>query len=503
MTNGLNASESKELLKLMEQSKTQERYNVLETYFRDEDYITSTGEVRHARSKYPKHIDFFNAGAKYWERALIAANRVGKTFSAAYEVALHTTGLYPKWWKGRIFSKPTNWWIVGKTNESTRDVLQEGLLGQYGDFGSGSIPKNCILGTSPRSGVPKAISTVQIKHISGGVSEIGFKSYQQGVESFMGTTRDGIVLDEEPPIDIYSECLTRTMTVKGLVLMTFTPLEGMSDIVMSFLPGGKFPKFDENLNYICETEESRKFNKFTQCITWDDVPHLSEQQKEYLWENTPHYLRAARSKGIPVVGQGRVYPINEEEIVVEPFEIPKAWKRIYGFDVGWQRTAAIWLAINPDDNMIYAYSEYYRGQAEPSVHAHSVRTRGDWIYGEIDPASRGRNQSDGLQLFNMYEDLGLYLNKAKNAVESGIYNTFQLLSSGKCKIFSTLHNFLQEFRLYRYDNNGQIVKVNDHLMDAFRYAIMGRENAISFMETELQHNTTEPLYAVLNSVTGY
>lgn len=202
---------------------------------------------------------------------------------------------------------------------------------------------------------------------------------------------------------------------------------------------------------------------------WDDVPHLSAKAKSDLLSSTPPYLRAARSKGIPSLGSGAIYPIPEDEVTFQPFALPPYWKRAYGMDVGWNRTAAIWLAQDPGDMTIYAYAEHYMGQAIPAVHTTAIKARGEWITGAIDPASRGRGQSDGNQLFVTYTGMGLKIIKAQNAVEPGIYDVWSAFSIGRLKIFSTLQNTLAEYRLYRRDEHGKIVKKNDHLMDALRY----------------------------------
>jgi hypothetical protein len=209
------------------------------------------------------------------------------------------------------------------------------------------------------------------------------------------------------------------------------------------------------------------------CLTmgWADIPHLSEEQKISMLEALPPYQRDARSKGIPQLGSGAIFPVPESDIVVPDMEIPVHWPRCYGFDVGWNRTAVIWGALDRESDTLYLYSEHYRGQAEPSIHAEGIRARGAWIPGVIDPAARGRSQGDGSQLIQMYIDLGLDIEVAKNAVESGIYEMWQRLSSGRLKVFKSLTNWLTEFRLYRRDENGKIVKENDHLMDATRYVI--------------------------------
>lgn len=203
--------------------------------------------------------------------------------------------------------------------------------------------------------------------------------------------------------------------------------------------------------------------------TWDDAPHLDQAAKDGLYSKIPPYQRDARTKGVPQLGSGAIYPVPESDIVVAPFEIPVWWPRAYGLDVGWNRTAAIWAAIDRETDTTYLYSEYYRGQAEPVVHAEAVRARGAWIHGVIDPAARGRGQNDGEQLLKAYINLGLILSTANNAVEAGIFDVWQRLSTARLKIFATLPNFLTEFRLYRRDENGRIVKENDHLMDALRY----------------------------------
>lgn len=202
---------------------------------------------------------------------------------------------------------------------------------------------------------------------------------------------------------------------------------------------------------------------------WDETPHLSEKAKADLLSAYPVEQRNARTKGIPQLGSGAIYPIDESEIIVDPFEIPYWYRHVYAMDVGWNRTAALWAAVDPETDTAYLYSEHYRAQAEPAIHAQSVLSRGRWIPGVIDPASRGRSQADGEQLFTIYSTLGLVLTPADNGVESGIYQMWSRLSTGKMKVFKHLQNFLMEFRIYRRDEKGKVVKDMDHLMDCGRY----------------------------------
>jgi phage terminase large subunit-like protein len=173
----------------------------------------------------------------------MAANRVGKTEGVGgYETTLHLTGEYPPWWKGRRFDRPIGAWAAGKTGETTRDIVQAKLFGPVEGSGptkrfagTGLIPGDSIGDCSWRGGFPDLADSVAIRHKSGGMSRLGLKSYQQGRGAFEGTEQDVVRLDGEPPLDVYVECLVRTMTTGGLVLVTFTPLEGMSDVVTSFL----------------------------------------------------------------------------------------------------------------------------------------------------------------------------------------------------------------------------------------------------------------------------
>jgi len=202
-----------------------------------------TGPLR--RELYPKHMEFFKAGATYRERCAMAANRVGKTEGmGGYETALHLTGRYPEWWEGRRFDRPVRFWAAGKTNETTRDIVQNKLFGPVVGSGTskcfsgtGLVYADCIERVGWKQGVTDLADTVYVKHVSGKFSELGLKSYQQGRGSFEGTERDGIWLDEEPPLEVYSECMIRTATTNGIVYITFTPLEGTTGTVMMFLEG--------------------------------------------------------------------------------------------------------------------------------------------------------------------------------------------------------------------------------------------------------------------------
>lgn len=423
--------------------------------YRIRRYFPETGPL--CRANYPKHIAFMNAGATHRERLFLAGNRTGKSETGAYEWTSHLTGIYPRWWEGRRFPAPVRLWAAGDTGKTVRDILQVAFLGPPGAHGSGMIPAHLILNTAAKQGVSDAIETITVRHSSGGTSTLGLKSYDQGREAFQGTSQHGVWLDEEPPDDIYVESLLRTMDTPdlpggGLLMLTFTPLMGMTTMVLSFLPDGH-----------TATEGAAKF---VVSATWDDAVHLTTEAKAELWASIPPYQRDARSKGIPQLGSGAIYQVSEEDITVADFPMPKHWPRSFSMDTGWDWTACLWGALDREAQVAYIYSTYKRGQAEPAIHAEAIRSRGKWIPGVGDAAAI--SNTDGQQFLHIYQRHGLTLKLADKSVEAGIQETWELLSAGRLKVFASCRALFEEYRLYRRDDKGRIVKVNDHLMDCLR-----------------------------------
>jgi phage terminase large subunit-like protein len=463
----LTRKQKEELLKLAEEKTRRERENLIKKFFPDSG--------KFAREKYPKQLKFFEAGNQYTQRAIIAANQSGKSFSAAYEVALHLTGDYPEWWTGKRFDRPIEAWAAGwKSNVNTviqRYLLEEGT----GEVGSGMIPKNKIHRLVKKQGATGVYQDIFVKHSSGGISRITLKNYTEDAEAFQGARLDLIWIDEEPKNNkIYTECLTRLVAKQGILICTFTPLNGYSDVVLSFLEEGKFP--------VDQCVESR--GKYVVNLTWDDAVHLTEEAKAEMLRSYPPNEHDSRSKGIPSIGSGLIYPLEEENFIVDPFEIPKYWERGFGFDPGHHvsHTAAVWGAKDPETGVLYIYSEYYRKGGEPIIHADAIKARGHYLTGAADYAG---TRDDGRSIMNMYiEDFDLDLIGANKSVEAGIQEVWQGLSSGKIKIFKSLTELRREMRIYRRDENGRIVKRHDHLCDALRYFIM---TGLDFMMSPLEY----------------
>lgn len=465
-------SDLDDLLQIMQEKVNYIRYNKFSTMFPDE------GDYR--RELYAKQIMFLNATANYSQTAMLGANRTGKTTVGAYAMTCHLTGLYPHWWEGRKFVNPIKAWASGKTNAKTKDVIQVELLGEEGDWGSGMIPKHLLhKEPSKKQGAgSNYVERIEVKHVSGGVSILELKSYEQGRDGFEGTKQQLIWLDEEPrDASIYAECVMRTAdkVAPGIIQCTFTPLYGLSDVAMKFVPD------------LMATRDGRvrtNPDRFALQVTWDDVPHLTAEDKARLWAECEPHQRDARSKGIPSMGSGAIYPFTDDQIVVDAFEIPPYWPKCYGLDTGWQNTAAVFLAQDPETNIVYAYNEYYGGQSHPAIHSYAIKQRGAWMTGAADAFAV--NQSDGSKMIDLYKAEGLNLIKAnKNDRDSGIFAVNQLMEAGMFKIFDTCQNLLRERRKYSRDERGKIIKKDDHTLDAMRYALT---TAIEYIDTPPSNN---------------
>ncbi len=193
------------------------------------------------RELYPRHLEFFAAGAEHMQRAFIAANRTGKTTAAGYELVCHLTGQYPVWWQGRHYARPCVAWAAGVDIKSVRETVQATLFGPPGEWGTGLIPGDSIVGDpSTGRGVADTIDQAIVRHASGGSSRLTLKTYEQKREAFQGAKIDVGWCDEEPDQPVYSEFLTRLMSTvpgepNGVMMCTFTPLKGVSEVVQYFL----------------------------------------------------------------------------------------------------------------------------------------------------------------------------------------------------------------------------------------------------------------------------
>lgn len=416
---------------------------------------------------YKKQVEFHKAGAAYRERLFMAGNQLGKTLSGAAEAAMHLTGQYPDWWGGRRWDRPVTMMAGSESYELTRDGVQRLLIGpplNEEDWGTGYIPKAAILDTTRRAGVSGTLDSVTVRHVSGGASTLLLKGYDQGRSKWQANTVDYVWFDEEPPEDVYLEGITRTNATGGSVAVTFTPLKGMSTVVARFI----MPGDDEGAKY-----------RTTVTMTIDDAEHYSPEERARIIASYPAHEREARTKGVPSLGSGRIFPVSEESITVAPFEIPKHWVQIGGLDFGWDHPfGAAGCAWDRDADVFYVTKVYREREATPIIHAAALKPWGAWLPWSWPHDGLQHDKGSGDQLAAQYRAQGLAMlperatfDDGTNGVEAGISDMLQRMQTGRFKVFSTCGEFFEEFRLY-HRKDGKIVKERDDVISASRYALM-------------------------------
>jgi phage terminase large subunit-like protein len=428
---------------------------------------------------YEKQRQFHAAGAACRERLFMAGNQLGKTTAGACEAAFHATGLYPEWWTGRRFQRPTVGWAAGITAETTRDTVQRLLLGRPRGENLGVLPDRLIEKVANVYTMAGATDTVMVRHESGGLSVLALKSYEKGRGKWQGESLDWLWFDEEPPADVYSEGLTRVTATGGLVFLTFTPLLGMSEVVR---------------RYLGDASADRHVTR----MTIDDAGHIPEAERARIVAGYPPHEREARAKGLPQLGSGRVFPVAEAGIAVEAFPIPAHWRLLGGIDFGWDHpTAAVKLAWDPDGDTIYVTHAYRQKEATPLINAGALRGWGAELPWAWPHDGLAHDKGSGVRLAELYRANGMRL-LAEHAtfpdgsmgVEAGIFEMLERMQTGRWKVFRHLEDWFEEFRLY-HRKDGRLVKLADDLLSASRYGMMMLRHAEA--ETGKKWNWDGPL----------
>ena len=456
----LTETEEIELLALLEQEDTYQKSILYKTTF---------------DSFYSWQKEFTQKTSEYFECCLCAANQIGKTYTGTALDALHLLGEYPEDYEGHKFDFPPLCWLLGYSMEKTRDLLQTALLGKMinGKFEGGLIPADKILTHESSGGTANAMRTVRIKHKLG-VSTVQFWSYAQGQHAIMGDVVDWFHVDEEPRDQkIRPQLLTRTINGDkgrgGRGIYTFTPENGRTDLVIKFMDD---PSSDQ----------------FFMMKGWDDAPHISPEKAQRLLESYPSHQRDMRSKGIPMLGHGRIYDLSEDFLSCDSFTIPKHFYVINALDFGWDHPQAhIQLVWDRDQDIFYVTKAQKMRKTSPNEAWGSVKCWAADIPTSWPLDGLQTEKGSGKQQMQYYTEAGFEMLEERatwedgsNGVEAGLYEIRDLMSKGKFKIFAGLRDLFDEVLQYHRDEKGKIVKTMDDLLDAVRYAYMMRREAIPF-----------------------
>lgn len=440
--------------------------------------VVGREEARCIRVSHPSRL--------YICEGFIVTHNCGKTLASAAELAYHLTGLYPADWKGRKFPRAIRAMAGSESAELTRKGLQRLLLGppeNENEWGTGLVPKSHLKGWSRKPGVPDAVASITVTNEYGGESVLQFSSYEQGRGKWQADTLDVVALDEEPPLDIYTEALTRTNASGGMVWLTFTPLLGMSEVVRRFL-------------------QEKSPDRHVTTMTIDDVGHISAELRAQIIASYPEHEREARTRGIPMMGEGMVFPIAESRIRIEPFPIPPHWARIGGLDIGFTHPSAfVCLAHDRDSDTVFVYDAWKESKKSAAEHSMMIIGRGHakmpWAWPH-DAAAHDKGA--GQQIIKQYKDYGVNTLPERaqfapstdgkaggNSVEAGIAVMYERMQTGRLKIFSTLDVLFEEIRQY-HRKDGVIVKEYDDTVCALRYGVMMLRKAQTPVEYDGSRN---------------
>jgi phage terminase large subunit-like protein len=409
---------------------------------------------------YPKQREFHNLLIQ--QRLISAGNQLGKTLAGAAEATFHLTGVYPAWWKGKQFKHPIRMWVGGVSGELIRDGSQRKLLGD--PEGTGLIPAHRLIKTTPSRGVAGLRDTGYVRWGTNpkDFSTFTFKSYEQGEMKWQTETTHVIWLDEEPPEEIFNECMARISAAKGILYMTFTPLLGMTGVVRAFFEGGNPQRAIVMMGI-------------------EDVEHFTDEERAIVAANYPEHEREARLHGIPKLGSGAVFPIAEERIKVPAFEVPVHWAQLVAMDFGISHpTAIVRLAHDTENDIVYVIDAWRLSNVDVAIVSDSITSR---IEREIPVAyphdGDNREKGSGETLAQLYRQKGVNMlpesvrfEDGGRSVEVGISIMLNRMNSGRFKVFSHLVDWFSEYRQY-HRKDGVIHKEFEDLMSATRYGIMG------------------------------
>jgi phage terminase large subunit-like protein len=432
----------------------------------------------------PKQRTFFDLGASARKRCAMAANQVGKSTMIAFELRCHLTGLYPGWWQGRRFDGAVRVWVGGPDAMHVRDNMQRQLFGQMDELGSGMIERHLIEKVQRQAGgVQNAIDYGMVRHKTGTLSFVKFKSYDQQLDKWSGDTLAIVAYDEEPPEAHYAEGLTRTNYGDngrpGIVMIAMTPLLGMTEVARRFYP---HPRESDAALVQMGLRDALQYRE-------EDIPRIIEGYKEH--------ERRARVEGKPQLGEGAVFPFDfdQPDIWIEPPERLRWWLYTGGLDFGGagggsHPSAAVEIGWDREADCIYVLREH--------------RAKGATIAEFCSPLRRWSPVSDlplpfawphdghmtdrrgGGKMKLLYEAEGLLLlhehatfeGRLRDSLEDSVSEIHGRLAGRQLKISRSCPLLREELEGYRREK-GKIVQEYDDLISALRYAVMSKNMGAS------------------------
>ena len=416
------------------------------------------------RKKHKKQLAFHKC--KKRNRWVFGGNRSGKTECGAVEAVWMARGCHPY----RKNRKDVFGWVVSPTMQVQRDVAQKKILSYLRSDQIADIVMVSGRKDNPAAGI---VDQIVVKNVLGGTSVIGFKSCDQGRERFQGSSLDFVWFDEEPPKDIYEECLMRVIDRRGDIFGTMTPLKGLTFVYEEiYMNRGNDPEI------------------WYEFMEWADNPFLSKKEIAALTASMDETTLQSRRYGRFASREGLVYPEFDESVhVIEPFAVPPEWQAGIAIDPGLKNPlSAHWYAVDWDGN-VYVVAEHYAAGKDIDFHAAAIRTTCDklgwkrdgsgWVEALIDSAAGQRTLAASKSVAELFYERGIY---ADTRVEKDVFAGVEQVKSYLRRengapdlyIFSCCVHMIREFKSYFWGAGASPVKRDDHAMDELRYFLMSR-----------------------------
>lgn len=396
-------------------------------------------------------------------RWVFGGNRSGKTECGAVEVVYLACGIHP-YRKNKV----TEGWVVSLSRQVQRDVAQKKIL-QY--LPQSYIEKIVMVSGGADSAENGIIDFIVVRSAVGGLSKIGFKSCDQGREKFQGASLDYVWFDEEPPQDIYMECKMRVLDKCGDIFGTMTPLKGLTWVY--------------NTIYLNDKQDSEVWFEM---MEWADNPFLSKKEIQNLTKTLPADELESRRYGKFMQNGGLVYSeFDENENVIEPFDIPEDWQDAISIDPGLHNPlSAHFYAVDYDGN-VYVVAEHYQAERSVEFHANKIkeiadrlhwkRDRNGFLRAFIDSAAKQKTLSSEKNVVELFYENGILVNPN---VDKDLFSGISVVKSyiktldGKRRlfIFKNCVNLIREIKSYWWGDDDVPIKKDDHCLDELRYYLM-------------------------------
>ncbi len=439
-----------------------------------EDFLSqyNSGEKIHK-----KQLEFHKCQKK--NRWVFGGNRSGKTECGAVETVYLARGIHPY-----RKNKPISCWVVSLSKQVQRDVAQAKVLHYLKKQWIEKIVMAKGRQDSAESGV---IDFILVRNVFGSLSKIGFKSCDQGREKFQGTSLDFVWFDEEPPYDIYLECKMRVLDRSGEIFGTMTPLKGLTWVY--------------NEIYLNEHNDE---NVWTIQMEWADNPYLSQKEIEEMSASISAEELESRRYGKFMQCGGLVYnSFDENNHVIEPFEIPKDWQDNISIDPGLNNPLSAHFYARDYDGNVYVIAEHYEKGKEVDWHAQKIKeialrlgwktNRNGFLEALIDSAATQKTLASTKNVVELFYENGILTNPRVNKdMFTGINIVKRYLCDANGKthlyIFKNCVNLIREIKSYWWGDDDLPIKKDDHCLDEMRYYLvsLNQDKAFTTKKTEVQ-----------------